>query len=84
MKRDSITTNPEETRQCDIHDSKSEIKNPRSNKKMDRGNSYGNQLIAVPISYQPTLATLRRTINSHCTKLITCYCQIMSTNIHFP
>lgn len=35
-----------------------------------------NQLIAVSISYQPSLATVRGTRNSHCLKFLPYHCQI--------
>lgn len=35
-----------------------------------------NQLIAVPISYQPSLATVRGTRNSHCLKFVPHHCRI--------
>lgn len=71
------------TTQGNIYDAKTQMEHHRTETNLNWRNSYMYKevdqlkaLIAVPISYQPSLATVRGTRNSHCLKFVPHHCRI--------
>lgn len=70
---------PRKTTQGNIYDAKTQMERHRTETHLNWRNSYvqrSQPTQSSPISYQPSLATVRGTRNSHCLKFVPYHCRI--------